>query len=582
MKSIKFFCLIFSFCVVSAAVRAAVAPEYADNSYSNHELTRAEKKCLDEGYKITYANCSNQTAPADQCPHHKSYYRTCSQEQWCRNNNFRFLKEDCKLPLYPLKMCDNQFPLYRTCQENVIKACEDSGFKSKDECKLTDKRCPYSKDYGICCGKCEDFSHILKQIPAGYVPTGETCTTCGGITKTNIKPAPCKGFQMCQYGPMSPQTPRCRQADKVLYSACKTADTVCKEKGYTHTTCKATEDAMDCPENPVYKTCITNCFKLAVSLNPDSEILPWDAQNPVIDLTKKSLKSLIGMEHPGCSKQQRPVIEININKKQLEQYQNLFEHDIENLAFKINFEESVSLPINGKLKNVKVTFSGKVPEFPIKGEKAVVSGVVSFVNAPNLCTNFVVEPNSKLITSGNIRGNVNLGRDSSLGVKGDLLGYLKAGSYTEVLIKGKLEYNDPLNSDADSESIVFGCNSKNKIEKGIVADTSSIVVKQYGKLDAANILLKSTSDNLQLPNTLGSIHLHKYTKLFSTYGNEGEDTIFPLMNNDGNTKDCDDKYYVHIGSAVDQNQQTMSIEPSNRLEDKWQCRKLRSKQMECD
>lgn len=118
--------------------------------------------------------------------------------------------------------------------------------------------------------------------------------------------------------------------------------------------------------------------------------------------------------------------------------------------------------------------------------------------------------------------------------------------------------------------------------KGIVADTSSIVVKQYGKLDAANILLKSTSDNLQLPNTLGSIHLHKYTKLFSTYGNEGEDTIFPLMNNDGNTKDCDDKYYVHIGSAVDQNQQTMSIEPSNRLEDKWQCRKLRSKQMECD
>ena len=68
MKSIKFFCLIFSFCVVSAAVRAAVAPEYADNSYSNHELTRAEKKCLDEGYKITYANCSNQTAPGRPMP----------------------------------------------------------------------------------------------------------------------------------------------------------------------------------------------------------------------------------------------------------------------------------------------------------------------------------------------------------------------------------------------------------------------------------------------------------------------------------------------------------------------------------
>lgn len=51
MKSIKFFYLIFSFCVVSAAVRAAVAPEYADNSYSNHELTRAEKNVWTKAIK---------------------------------------------------------------------------------------------------------------------------------------------------------------------------------------------------------------------------------------------------------------------------------------------------------------------------------------------------------------------------------------------------------------------------------------------------------------------------------------------------------------------------------------------------
>ena len=92
-----------SFFGVALNAHAAVVPEYAANTYQNHELTRAEQKCLDEGYKITYANCSNQTAPADRCPHHDAYYRSCSQEQWCRNNNYTFLETDCKAPFYPFK-----------------------------------------------------------------------------------------------------------------------------------------------------------------------------------------------------------------------------------------------------------------------------------------------------------------------------------------------------------------------------------------------------------------------------------------------------------------------------------------------
>lgn len=565
---------------LSGTAKAAVSPDFFNNN-QNHELSRSEKKCIDEGYKITYANCSNQTAPADRCPHHDSYYRSCSQEQWCRNNNFRFLATDCKLPLYPLKMCDNKFPLYRACRENVIKACEDSGFVSQDSCKLTEKRCPYSPTFGICCGQCEDFSTQLKKIPDGYVADGETCTTCDGIVKTNIKPASCEGFQACTYGPMSAQTPSCRQADSILYTACKTADTICKEKGFIVNSCAATEDTIDCPENPAFKKCSTNCLKLAQSLYPEADIIGTNTVNPQLDLTKKEIRSLVGMSHPDCLNLKRPTVEINLNNRNLELYQDVFNRNLNNVNFKLNFEEPISFNANGTFNNVKISVSGNLSACPFNSQLTQVTGVVSFIGTPQLCMNFEVTPESKLLSDGSVRGNIKLGKDSSLGLKGDLNGSLRSGSYTEVFIKGKLEFNDPLNSEEDSESIVFGCNSKNKIVKGIVADTSSVILKQWAKVDTADITMKSTSDNLKLPNTLASVHLYKYAKLFSTYGNDENTTVFPLVENN-NEQNCEDKYYIHLGSAVNTQMQTIVLEPSERLDNKWECRKLRYKQQQCD
>ena len=60
---------------LTSTAKAAVLPDYATNTYQNHDLTRAEQKCIDEGYKITYANCPKQTAPDEKCPHHDNYYK---------------------------------------------------------------------------------------------------------------------------------------------------------------------------------------------------------------------------------------------------------------------------------------------------------------------------------------------------------------------------------------------------------------------------------------------------------------------------------------------------------------------------
>ena len=120
--------ILFAVLFTSLSAQASMLAEYAHNSYTEHELSRSEKKCIDEGYKITYANCTNQTAPADRCPYHDAYYRSCSQEQWCRNNNYTFLEKDCELPTFPTKMCDNKYPMYRVCKEDIAKSCEDAGY----------------------------------------------------------------------------------------------------------------------------------------------------------------------------------------------------------------------------------------------------------------------------------------------------------------------------------------------------------------------------------------------------------------------------------------------------------------------
>ena len=70
--------------------------------------------------------------------------------------------------------------------------------------------------------------------------------------------------------------------------------------------------------------------------------------------------------------------------------------------------------------------------------------------------------------------------------------------------------------------------------------------------------------------------MFKYTKLFNAYG----ETVYPMAEN--NETGCDDKYYIHLGSASDTNKQSITIEPSNLLENKWQCQNLDYKQQQCD
>ena len=567
---------LFSFFGIVSNAQAAVVPEYATNTYQNHELTRAEQKCLDEGYKITYANCSNQTAPSERCPHHDAYYKSCSQEQWCRNNNYTFSETDCKAPFYPFKMCANKFPLYRICQENIEKACTEGGFTHKSKCQLTDKKCPFSPDYGICCDSCPNFAYAIDAIPAGYIAQGETCTTCEGVVKTNVVPAPCNGFLDCKFGPMNKQTLSCLQGKTMLYSACKTSGMVCQEKGFTSTSCPETYDISTCPENENFKHCTINCKKQARADNPQADIFSENSIDPLIDLAKTEIKSLIGMKEASCQNQTRPEVTLHINQQSMALYANLFDRAIENVNFNLIFEEPLSLSANGRLNNVRITASGALPDCPFIAQNMEIFGVVSFNNIPTLCSNFHINQNAKLLSTGNVSGNISMERDSALGLKGNLKGALKAKSYTEILIKGSLEFKDEFNSNKDSESIVLGCNSKARIEKGITADTSSIYLRQWASLDTPNIRLISVSDSTTLPNTLSSIHMARYSKFFTAYG----ETIYPMAENDGT--ECDDKYYTHLGSASDAAKQSLTIEPANRIENLWKCQKQSPKQQQCD
>ncbi len=567
---------LFGLLLLSFPALASVVEEYASNSYTDHTLSRSEKKCIDEGYKITYANCSNQTAPADRCPYHDSYYRSCSQEQWCRNNNFTFLKTDCKLPTYPVKICSNKYPMYRACQENVAKACEDAGYTSHSKCQLTDKRCPYDSDYGKCCDSCPNFSHAVDSIPEGYIANGETCTTCDGVVKTNVVEAPCEDYQFCQFGPLSEQTPSCLNGKRLLYTACKTADMTCREKGFLYSSCQSSEDAEDCPIDPNLKKCKINCYRLAVETFPESDIIADNVVDPQFDVEKNRIRSLYGEISKACVSQKRPEITLNINSQNLTVYENLFNREISNVNFILNFEVPAQLPANGSFNNVRIKITGDAPDCPLKGNKISVNGTVSLVNAANICADIDIADSSKFITTGNITGNVTVGKDSSLGVKGNLLGSLKTKSYAEIFIKGILRYNDKANNSVNDESIVLGCNSQSKILGGIVADTSNVVIKQRALLDVPYIKLISTSNNPDLPNTLATLHLHRYTRLVSIYDN----TEYSLVANDD--LNCDDKHIIHLGSSLKNSEQTLVLEPSNLLEDKWQCQSLSRVQQECD
>jgi hypothetical protein len=258
-------------------------------------------------------------------------------------------------------------------------------------------------------------------------------------------------------------------------------------------------------------------------------------------------------------------------------YSNILNREINNVNLVLNYEIPVELIANGKFNNVKIKITGTPGKCAIKGQKTNVSGTLNISGANNICTNINIEEGGKFITTGNVIGNIDMDKNATLGIKGNLFGYLKTKSFNEIIIKGVLKYKDPANNSINNESIVFGCSTKAKISGGIIAETANVVLKQRSVIDTAYIKMLSTSDNLDLINTLSQIHIHKNAKIYSIYDN----SEFLLVENN-NDVNCDDKYTIHIGSSIDTEKQAKSLEPSELLSDKWQCRTLERKFVDCD
>ncbi|MBR4106386.1 MAG: hypothetical protein IKK52_03700 [Alphaproteobacteria bacterium] len=555
---------------------ASVIPEYAANSYNEHPLSRAEKKCIDEGYSVTYASCNEQTAPADRCPHHDDYYRSCSQEQWCRNNNYTFLPEDCKLPTYPVKKCSNDFEIYRICQKDEQKACKDKGYSSASECALSDERCEFDDNYGKCCDSCPDFPYVLKDIPEGYVSTGETCKTCEGVIKTKVKEAACEDFVDCPYGPASKQTAYCLQGAKVLYNDCKTAETLCKEKGFLKNSCDTSEDAEACPEFAELNKCRINCYKLALKVFPNSDIVNSNVINPDLSDEKTELRSLYGNVSDECVGTNIPTVMLNINKDNVHVYNKLFNRDIKNINFLLNFEEALTLEANGKLENVRIKVEGTPSKCVLQGQNISITGKVSLQGEGDICADLNIADMSKFTTSQNIVGNVTMGSNAQLGVKGDVNGFIQTSAYSEVLVKGKVSYKNKQNNSADAQGIIFGCNTRAKISGGIKVDTANILIRQYALIDTPSIDMVSTGTS---DSGAASIHMYKYAKITSILG----DSEYMLNDNVSDVVgDCDDKFIIHKASSIDNNGSIMSLNTADSLDGKWQCRALGKLQMRCN
>ncbi len=577
MKKIAFLCTAILISLYNASLtNAAVVSEYALNRYDDHTLSRAEKKCIEEGYKITYADCDNQTAPTDRCPHHDTYYRSCSQEQWCRNNNYTFFKDDCKLPSYPQKLCDNKFEIYRACEKDAPKACKDQGFSSANECQLSDQRCEFDSNYGKCCDECIDFPYALNDIPEGYVAEGKTCTTCGGIVKTKVSEASCEGFINCQYGPAYSQTPHCIRGKTILFQECKSPEALCREKDYTNSECSETEDTEDCPEFPDLKKCHTNCYKYAQKIYSNSDLITDDVVNPELNEEKSELRSLFGQIAQECISKKIPVVTLNLNKNNFEQYRGLFKRNIKNIDFILNFEEQLTLEAQGTWENVRIKINGTPAPCAFSGENIKIIGKVSLNGTGNLCSNVEISDMSKFTASQNIIGNITMGSNSQLGIKGDLFGSLRSAAYCEIFIKGKIDYKNKQSNSPEAEGITFGCNNQVKVMGGISAETANIWIKSYAMIDTPyiNIISQGLADS-----GAASLHILKYAKITHVL----DSSEYMLTDNTSDVGgNCDDKYIEHRASELEGGTTIMSLNTADSLDGKWSCRELNKQKMRCN
>ena len=558
----KIFFTLVAVLLFTAKVNASVYFE------TNVELSRAEQRCVSSGYKATYDTCVGKTAPSGKCPYSDTYFKSCSQKQWCINYNFRLEKKDCKPPFVATKVCDNGFLIYRNCDENRKKTCSESGYTHADKCKLSGVRCPHDSKYGICCkDKCKGYDVLANKIPKGYIQDGLSCKTCDGQIMVKVVEVLCDGFQYCEFGPEKKDTAVCLAGKIKKYTKCKTIDDVCVSQGYNKKSCKAYEAKSFCPSNSDFVKCDVDCLKLAETEYPNATIIQDDVINPSINPTKSEIRSMAGLSVATCNKK-RPVITLDLESVSALRYQNIFDHDIYGVSFKLNFKEPSNLSFNGNIADSNVMLYGKKPKCLFSNGRGTVKGVVQFVNVGDLCSDIKVLNNSKLAIQGNLNGSIVLGENSHALILGDLNGGVKTENGANLTVKGLLSFEDKLNSKFSDHGLDFGKNSNITAEKGVDVSTTFMRLQENSSLNTSVVKLVSKSDIKSIPNLLSSISLYSGAKIFHQPSVGKNKVLYPIIDND---EKCENKYLLHIGSSYDKVKRQITLSPGDGKNSLWKC-----------
>ena len=99
--------------------------------------------------------------------------------------------------------------------------------------------------------------------------------------------------------------------------------------------------------------------------------------NPDLSDEKTELRSLYGNVSAECVGTSIPTVMLNINKDNVHVYNKLFNRDIKNINFLLNFEEALTLEANGKLENVRIKVEGTPSKCVLQGQNISITGKVS-------------------------------------------------------------------------------------------------------------------------------------------------------------------------------------------------------------
>ena len=178
--------------------------------------------CLSDGYVSVHDLECPLYSYTLYCPEDSDYIQ-CDLRQWCLDNGFD--KTECYIPEYLNEQCPNGEPLFYECKEDFEKACQelDSEYVLEEDCPSgygRDDRevCEYSDLYAKCCNLCESYPYLLGEIPEGY-HAGESCLSCGDVTKYKKEINACEGFYPCTDG-YKHGTATCRHGSETWYAEC--------------------------------------------------------------------------------------------------------------------------------------------------------------------------------------------------------------------------------------------------------------------------------------------------------------------------------------------------------------------------